>query len=283
MVSRSLKYFGSFLSLVGNPLRSHRPAIVSSTKIHFTAIHSSSLRKSDVKEELVASDQSQQVQTTSSDVAVEESSPMNEFFEPKENWTKGEIVVGRSWRKDDLRLKSNSDLHKLWYVLLKERNMLLTMAEIYKFNFMPAPERIYKVEESMKNLEDVVRERNRAYFELETGETGERRCKYELTRIGLWRLHKMEQHTIPKRLNKKWLEKYPQFIEDDEQVEEFLTLFKEKLLRKKNHQKVQDKIYVQELMRRFPNVDRKFLQEKYPDLDIEKISQSRAAEGPHIR
>lgn len=41
-----------------------------------------------------------------------------------------------------------------------------------------------QVEESMKNLEDVVRERNRAYFELETGETGERRCKYELTRIG---------------------------------------------------------------------------------------------------
>jgi len=31
-----------------------------------------------------------------------------------------------------------------------------------------------QVEESMKNLEDVVRERNRAYFQLETGTTGER-------------------------------------------------------------------------------------------------------------
>ena len=33
---------------------------------------------------------------------------------------------------------------------------------------------ILKVEESMENLEEVVRERNRAYFELETGMSGER-------------------------------------------------------------------------------------------------------------
>lgn len=54
---------------------------------------------------------------------------------------------------------------------------------------------------------------------------------------GLWRMHKMEQHTIPKRLNKKWLEKYPQYIED-EKVDEFLTLYKEKMLNKKRRNKV---------------------------------------------
>ena len=32
----------------------------------------------------------------------------------------------------------------------------------------------FKVQESMENLEEIVRERNRAYFELETGGSGER-------------------------------------------------------------------------------------------------------------
>lgn len=42
------------------------------------------------------------------------------------------------------------------------------------YELFPSPERIDKVEDSMENLEAVVRERNEAYFQLETGETGER-------------------------------------------------------------------------------------------------------------
>ncbi len=37
-----------------------------------------------------------------------------EFFDDKDNWGADRVRVGRQWKKDELRLKSNSDLHKLW-------------------------------------------------------------------------------------------------------------------------------------------------------------------------
>lgn len=49
----------------------------------------------------------------------------------------------------------------------------------------PSPERLDKVEDSMENLETVVRERNVAYHQLETGETGERPGKVETNAFGL--------------------------------------------------------------------------------------------------
>lgn len=109
-----------------------------------------------------------------------------EFFDSKENWGASEVKSGRSWRKDELRIKSNEDLHKLWFVLLKEKNMLLTMEEACKqdWQVFPSPERIDKVEDSMKNLETVVRERNEAYHLLETGESGERPHEVVWNQIG---------------------------------------------------------------------------------------------------
>lgn len=110
-----------------------------------------------------------------------------EFFEDKKNWGKNEVRCGRSWRLDELRIKSNSDLHKLWYVLLKEKNMLLTLEHECErtYELFPSPERIDKVQESMDNLETVVRERNKAYHMLETGRDGERPLRTETNRIGM--------------------------------------------------------------------------------------------------
>ena len=71
-----------------------------------------------------------------------------EFFDAPGNWGESKMRVGRHWLKDELRLKSNQDLHKLWFVLLKERNMLLTTLQAYEdaTEQMPNEERIDKVE-----------------------------------------------------------------------------------------------------------------------------------------
>ena len=128
---------------------------------------------------------------------------LSEFFEIEKFRGEKTIRVGREWRTDELRLKSNTDLHKLWYILLKERNMLLTMESAYKDKFaaMPNPERIDKVELSMENLEDVVRERNRAFWQLEVGKSGERERSYRKNCFGLMVPYKPRQHLMPLWMN----------------------------------------------------------------------------------
>lgn len=65
--------------------------------------------------------------------------------------------------------------------------MLLTMEQDAKdqTRLFPSPERLDKVEMSMENLEAVIRERNKAYHELETGEPGERPGKLMKSAFGL--------------------------------------------------------------------------------------------------
>jgi Mitochondrial 39-S ribosomal protein L47 (MRP-L47) len=44
---------------------------------------------------------------------------LSEFFEEESARGEQKVRVGRAWKKDELRLKSSEDLHKLWYILLK--------------------------------------------------------------------------------------------------------------------------------------------------------------------
>ncbi|KAG2387737.1 hypothetical protein C9374_001331 [Naegleria lovaniensis] len=70
---------------------------------------------------------------------------------------------GRAWGLRELRLKSLSDLQKLWIVLMKERNMLLTARLLAKTmgGKITHPERLAKVRTGMARIKIVIAERER--------------------------------------------------------------------------------------------------------------------------
>eukprot|EP00897_Mesotaenium_endlicherianum_P006372 jgi/Mesen1/5763/ME000292S04844 len=69
--------------------------------------------------------------------------------------------TGRSWEAWELRQKSYDDLHKLWYVLLKEKNLLYSqkgMLRTANIQF-PNSNRVAKVKKSMCRIKQVLTER----------------------------------------------------------------------------------------------------------------------------
>jgi len=69
--------------------------------------------------------------------------------------------AGRAWRTLELRRKSFDDLHKLWFVLVRERNMLHSQKLVAKRNGIEMPDfnRIKKVGHSMNRIRRVLNER----------------------------------------------------------------------------------------------------------------------------
>mmetsp|Transcript_4845 Transcript_4845/g.6697 ORF Transcript_4845/g.6697 Transcript_4845/m.6697 type:complete len:151 (+) Transcript_4845:23-475(+) len=87
-----------------------------------------------------------------------------DFFDPKDATGKAAVVnTGRSWTLADLRRKSFDDLHKLWFVLYKERNLLLTARLTLKRFSRPRTDadenRYIKVKRSMAAIKHVLGER----------------------------------------------------------------------------------------------------------------------------
>lgn len=202
--------------------------------------------------------------------------PLMDFFDSIPNWGEQRVRSGREWRVEELRIKSNEDLHKLWYVLLKERNMLLTMKEEAKDQneLFPSPERMDRVEQSMINLETVVRERNKAYMELEVGEgeTAERPAYFRRDMFGDHRMVGASEHLIPYHLNTKWRTKYGPG--HGKYVNDFVRKWKEKKAKKVIIQTYKDYTEVRQLLRRFPDMDVEVLQEKYPKVPVKYFKEN---------
>ncbi|KAG0002357.1 54S ribosomal protein L4 mitochondrial [Entomortierella chlamydospora] len=95
---------------------------------------------------------------------------VEEFFENGKSLPTEKSWTGRAWRASELRLKSFDDLHKLWYVLLKERNLLATQKEearrfhISKQYFSNKGRQV-KCQKSMARIKFVLNERRLAWVE----------------------------------------------------------------------------------------------------------------------
>ncbi|KAK7093412.1 large ribosomal subunit protein uL29m-like [Littorina saxatilis] len=180
-----------------------------------------------------------------------------EFFDIKKNWGEENVKSGRPWRMDELRIKNNSDLHKLWYVLLKERNMLFTMQHEYEkqSELLPNPERIEKVEESMENIMTVIKERDEAFNLLETGKTGDPGGRYVKNYLGLRQYKRNTEHLIPHYMNKFYFLLYPKNV--SKRTEKYIALYKEEQRVERRRQQRSERMMRKRLIQKFPHLQDK--------------------------
>jgi large subunit ribosomal protein L47 len=101
-----------------------------------------------------------------------------EFYsEDKKMWQRTTVEFkdqdgysGRSWSAAELRRKSFKDLHTLWYVLLRERNLLATQKEEARRLGVPSIAqqtdiswKAHQCKKSMARIKCVINERRLAY------------------------------------------------------------------------------------------------------------------------
>jgi len=209
-----------------------------------------------------------------------------EFFDSSGKWGAKKVRVGRQWLKDELRLKSNEDLHKLWFILLKERNMLLTMLQAYEEDndIMPNEERLDKVDESMANLEEVVRERNRAYYDLEVGDwRGEQEREVIQGPFGIDEGYVQREHTQPFLANKKYQGylKYRYRTVFSHDVKQFYRKYMEKTYSRIKREKFCQLRMAANLLKRFPNTTEEAMKEKFPLVKWNEVTRYGRSLGHH--
>ncbi|KAF7658399.1 hypothetical protein LDENG_00013670 [Lucifuga dentata] len=178
---------------------------------------------------------------------------LEEFFDLPENWGETTVKSGAPWTVKQLRTKSNEELHKLWYVLLKEKNMLLTVEQEARRQRvqMPSPERLRKVERSMIRMETVVKERETALRLLQTGQEKARPGDWRKDMFGYVYWYRFREHAIPWYMNRRYKRKKfytPKFVEP------YIRLRIEKHLRAKTRKASLEKRKLATLKEKFPQM-----------------------------
>ena len=163
--------------------------------------------------------------------------------------------------------------------------MLLTMQDAYKeaMAAMPNPERIDKVELSMEHLEEVVRERNRAYWQLEVGTSGERERVFRKDAFGRMVPYKPQEHNMPIHVNSGYRKtlafRFQNTGRDD--VKDFQARLRERMYWIEQKQELLEMRMAARVIRRFPECDLEALQERFPNVKMEKLLRWRQIRGEH--
>lgn len=166
------------------------------------------------------------------------------------------LNIGDAWTINQLRGKSSEDLHKLWYVLLKEKNMLLTLEQESKRQrvTMPGTNRLYKVTKSMENLDKVVTERETALRLLQTGQEKGRPGEWRKDCFGETTWHTFKEWPIPWYMNKRHMKSNFYALP---YVDHFDRLKLEQRLRAEARKRNAAKKKQLDLEKRFPHIAKK--------------------------
>jgi len=163
--------------------------------------------------------------------------------------------------------------------------MLLTMEEAYKKEQLeiPNPERIDKVDESMENIEYVVRERNRAFCELEIGVSGEAERRLQTGPFGLTVGYTAKEHTVPWKLNaeyRKYL-RYRYQTCNSPTVKKFVRKYVERRMEWERVVRMEQMRLCAQTLQRFPNASEEGLRERFPLIDVDLVKRWKKVKGHH--
>ncbi|KAI8848688.1 mitochondrial 39-S ribosomal protein L47 (MRP-L47)-domain-containing protein [Chytridium lagenaria] len=106
---------------------------------------------------------------SSASVSVGSGRGLLDFFDSEKGWSwrENEKPTGRAWTAAELRGKSFEDLHRLWWVCLKEINLLESQRlEAFRFRRkFPHDDRVKQVRLTMRRVKVVLWERRIAYLQ----------------------------------------------------------------------------------------------------------------------
>jgi len=120
-------------------------------------------------------------------------------------------IFGRAWSAAELRRKSFRDLHTLWYILLRERNLIATQMESYRRVSISrglvesVEKRDFQCRKSMARIKYVINERRLAY-------EGAMKIHAEKSEQAAKKVTETETETVVSDDSSHFLERHPQKV-----------------------------------------------------------------------